>query len=252
MKFFITILFTFCCACLLSAADFNLKQLVNIRNNKDWTTAESTALSMKDSAKTESAKGFLVESITFSRNKLGKYTTTDAALADIDAVAKEIGVSVDSDSVRATKLMILFGRNENERAAAISATWTGTRTSYRRGICLDALKRYAEASVAFAASRSGRGYIQAAKAAKRANLAEKVFEYCYTALSNDSVKKPEDAIELVNAVLDANYNGTTITSAKIKEFLQMVNRKYSRKLVVNAPTKWDTLIQLVRQTLETY
>ncbi len=252
MKTIISILFVFCATCLLSAVEFNWKQLNELYKTGDYAKLESTAYAMKASAKNDAAKGKIVESIALSRNKLGKYANSDAVLTDIDAIAKEIGVASNTDSVQAVKMQLLYSRGDHERAIAISANWTGKTTSYRRGIALGAMKRYAEAATAFAAAGTGSGYVMAAKVAKNAKLPEKVYEYSYKALASDSIKKPEDAIELVNAVLDTDYTGTTITSAKIKEFLQMVNRKYSRKLVVNAPTKWDTLIQLVRQTLETY
>ena len=241
-----------CVVCHLSAAEFNWKQLGDLYRAGDYANLETAALAMKGDANSDVRKGKIIESAALARLKLGRYPNTAAALADIDALAGDLGIAVTHDLVQAAKLQLLYTRREHAAAVELSASWAGARTLQRRGIALSALKRYAEASAAFAASGAPGSLVSAAKAALQAKLPEKVYEYSLAAFANGDVKDAATGIQLVNAVLDADYTGTSVTSAKVKELLQIVNRKYSRKLVVNAPSKWDELIQLVRQTLETY
>ena len=247
-----TIVAAFCVAGGLMAAEFSWTVLGNLYRSGDYAGVESAAMSMKESAKTELQKGALVTNIAMARQRLGRYANSDAALADIDAVAKDFGLRTNADSVQKAKLSVLFARKEHSKAVEISSNWVGKQTLHRRAIALAALGRYDEASATYAASGDKGTLVLAAQTALRAKLPEKVFEYSNRAFASEDIKDPVAAITLVNAVIDADYTGTTVTPAKVKEFLQTVNRKYSRKLVVNAPTKWDTLIQLVRQTLETY
>lgn len=241
-----------CVVCHLSAADFNWKQLGDLYRAGDYANLETTAFSMRPTAKSLSSKGAIISYVALARQRLGRYADSDAAIADIDALAKELGLAVNSDPVQAVKLSVLFTRHENAKAVELSTNWTGKRTLHRRAIALAALKRYAEASAAYAASGDAGTLVLAAQTALQAKLPEKVFEYSLKAFSSGDLKDPAAAIKLVNAVIEADYTGTAVTPAKVKELLQTVNRKYSRKLVVNAPSKWDELIQLVRQTLETY
>jgi len=241
-----------CVVCHLSAAEFNWKQLGDLYRSGDYANLETTAFSMRPTAKNISSKGAIISYVVLARQRLGRYADSDAAIADIDALAKEFNLAGNSDPVQAAKLSVLFTRRENAKAVELSANWTGKRTLHRRAIALADLGRYAEASATYAASGDRGTLVLAAQTALRAKLPEKVFEYSLQAFSSGDIKDPAAAIKLVNAVIEADYTGTTVTPAKVKELLQTVNRKYSRKLVVNAPTKWDELIQLVRQTLETY
>lgn len=240
------------CAACLGAAKFDWKQLGDLYKAGSYAELENSAVSMKADASNDIRKAKLVESVLLARQKLGKYASSDAMLKDADALAKEFGVSSSFDFVQAAKMQVLYLRREHQKAVEVSASWKGPRAMLRRAIALTALSRYADASTVFAESNAPGAKVSAVKAAIKANLPEKVYEYGFAAFSTGEVKDAATAIEIVNYVIDANYSGTTVTPAKVKEFLQTVNRKYSRKLVVNAPTKWDTLIQLVRQTLETY
>lgn len=248
----ITVVAALFAACSLAASEFNWKQLSEMHRSGEYAKLETAASEMKASAKLESQKGAVVTYIAFARQKLGRYANGIAALADVDALAKEIGLPASSDCLRMAKVSLFNLRGEYETAVEISADWKGPGTLFRRAHSLYALKRYAEAAADFAACGRPGAIVAAARMALLAKLPEKVYEYSFNAFSGGAVKDPVTAISLVNAVIDANYTGTTITPAKVKEFLQLVNRKYSRKLVVNAPSKWDELIQLVRQTLETY
>ena len=244
-----------CAACHLSAAEYNWKELNRLRSAGNWTALETAAAEMKSGIKTDGQKYSYINHLAFARQKLGKYADTAAALADVEALGKELGLTAQNDAVQAAKLVVLNARSEDAKAVELSADWTGPKTLHRRGNSLAALRRYAEAADAFAAAAaagSKTSFVNAAKMALKAKLAEKCYTYSCSAFSNGVVRDPVAGIELVNAVLDADYSGTAVTAAKVKELLQTVNRKYSRKLVVGSPSKWDELIQLVRQTLETY
>jgi hypothetical protein len=244
-----------CAACHLSAAEFNYKRLDELKTAGDYTKLEAGASEMKSAAKLDGQKYAVIHYITFARQKLGRYADTAAVLADVEALGKELGLTAKDDAVQAAKLFALYDRGENAYAIELSAGWTGPKTLHRRGLNLASLKRFAEATDAYAAAAAAgsRGsWVSAAKTAIHAKLPAKCYEYALAAFANGAVRDPASGITLVNAVIDADYSGTAITSAKVKELLQTVNRKYSRKLVVGSPSKWDELIQLVRQTLETY
>ena len=202
-----------CVVCHLSAAEFNWKQLGDLYRSGDYANLETTAFSMRPTAKNISSKGAIISYVVLARQRLGRYADSDAAIADIDALAKEFNLAGNSDPVQALKLSVLFTRRENAKAVELSANWTGKRTLHRRAIALADLGRYAEASATYAASGDHGTLVLAAQTALRAKLPEKVFEYSLQAFSSGDIKDPAAAIKLVNAVLDADSTGTAATSA---------------------------------------
>ena len=252
MKRFVTVVAAFCAVGILSATEFNWKKLMDLYTARDFTAVETTAAAMKSSAKTTMNKSAIVYYTVMAKQNLGKYASKEAALADVDALAKELGIDVNYDRIRSLKLSVLDTRGDREYAIENSKDWTGPRSLYRKARILHDLKRYDESAEAFMNSGVRGSKVHAVTMARMAKMPEKIFEYGYRALAEENINDPAIALNIVNVILDSNFTGTTVTPAKVKDFLQMVNRKYSRKLVVNAPTKWDNLIQLVRQTLETY
>jgi len=235
--------------CHLSAAPVKLYDLYR---KGDYAGVEASATAMQKEARSDAQKGTVLSYVSLARQKQGKYADTAAAFADIEALAKTLGFASNHDQVQSAKLQILQAKKEHASALELSSGWTGPRTLARRAASLRALGRYAESAALFASSGYANCHFQAAISARLAKMPEKVYEYSLTAFANGEVKDPAAAIRLVNAVIDADYTGTAVTAAKVKELLQTVNRKYSRRLVVGQPSKWDELIQLVRQTLETY
>ena len=252
MKHTLTFVAVLCAVCHLCAAEFSGKQLIDLRKSGKYAELETAALDMRSGAQRAEQKRDIVYYVVFARQQLGRYADTAAGLKDVDALAASLGLQDSDDLIQAVKLILMSTRGEDAAAVEISASWTGPRTRYRRAVSLARLQRYAEASAAFAASGHDNGFTAGALYAIRAKLPVKVYEYSLAAFAAGKVKDPATAVKLVNAVIDSDYTGTAVTTAKVKEFLQTVNRKYSKKLVVNAPSKWDELIQLVRQTLETY
>ena len=185
----------------------------------------------------------------YSQIRLRKLTTSAAALSEFDRLASSVGFTGNTDSVR---VMIFELCGEHLQAAEAGKNSSDPGARYRAALNLGKLQRFEEAAALAAGTNLSHGYYTAVNFAKKAKLPEKVYEYALAGLNAGKLTDPASVRRVVNYMLDTDFTGTAISDAKIKVFLQTVNRRCSRYLKPGVVTGWDETIQLVRQTLEAF
>lgn len=184
-----------------------------------------------------------------SKIKAKKITTFDAAMAEFNRLAAEVGATGNLDH---PKCEFLYNLGEDAKAIEIGRDSQNPLARYYAAVSLSRTGSYAAAADLAFNSGIDAGYHAAIRWAIRAKLPEKVFEYSIIAFSKGKMTNPVFAKQVINYFLTADLTGTSVTDAKLKVFLQTVNRRCSRFLKPGIPTGWDEVIQLVRQTLETF
>ena len=242
------------------AAESCYKTIGDLFKNKKYQEVINVAPTLKASAKTDLEKIYLAGSVVRAHNFLTPYANFAAYKAALDAAAKEFNAPTSGVGYDLAVLGIYYKFGDHAGALAYSQGKTDIRVKFRRAVAFSGLKKYEDAIKTYeeiydAAPKSYHGkaaIVAALSAAKTANLPEKMFGLLSKAVNNGSIKDPEKIKEYLTIILDANLNATSVTPAKIKELLQTINRRYSKNLVPGSPSKWDDLLVLVRQTLETY
>lgn len=181
--------------------------------------------------------------------KGGVYKNSSEALTEFYKLFAEFGATGDI-SPQIVTLHQIFG--EDAKAVEIARKSTHKSAQFRGCVSLARLKKYEEAADWAATIELGHAQRSAIAWARLAKAPAKVLTYGLKAVNSGAFTVPADVKKLVEYVLTTNFEGTTVTDAQIKAFLQTVNRRCSRFLKPGNPTAWDEVIQLVRQTLETY
>ena len=242
------------------AAESCYKTIGDLFKNKKYQEVITVAPTLKASAKNNGEKIYLASSVVRAHSFLTPYANFAAYKTALDAAVKEFGATASGAEYDLAIMGAYYKFGDHAGALAYSQGKTDLRVKFRRAVAFAGLKKYEDAIKTYEEvydvapnSFHGKAAIMAAlSAAKIANLPEKVFGLLLKAVNNGSVKDPEKIKEYLTIILDANLNATSVTPAKIKELLQTINRRYSKNLVPGSPSKWDDLLVLVRQTLETY
>ena len=181
--------------------------------------------------------------------KGGVYKNSSEALTEFYKLFAEFGATGDATQQIVT-LHQIFG--EDAKAVEIARKSTHKGAQFRGCVSLARLKKYEEAADWAATIELGHAQRSAITWARLAKAPAKVLTYGLKAVNSGAFTAPADVKKLVEYVLATNFEGSTVTDVQIKAFLQTVNRRCSRFLKPGNPTAWDEVIQLVRQTLETY
>lgn len=184
-----------------------------------------------------------------AKAKKGVYKNSSEALTEIYKLFAEFGATGDI-SQQIVTLHQIFG--EDAKAVEIAKKSTHKGAQFRGCVSLARLKKYEEAADWAATIELGHAQRSAINWARLAKAPAKVLTYGLKAVNSGAFTAPADVKKLVEYVLATNFEGSTVTDVQIKAFLQTVNRRCSRFLKPGNPTAWDEVIQLVRQTLETY
>ena len=231
----------------LHAAD-SFKTLVAARNYPAIIAQADTFLKEARENANQGFKDRVIHSIILARLSTGAYQNSSAAIADLEAIIKDIGYTRNS----APWARIFIHEKFKEYDKALSVPATDGSSKLRRAIVLAALKRYEEAAdLAFSVGTSY-AILAATRHIRQAKAPEKLYSYVLTGFSTGAIKEAADVKKLIVQILETDFSGTSINDAKIKVLLQTANRRYSRLLKPGVVSDWDETIQMIRQTLETY
>lgn len=236
----------------LSAAEFELKPLAE--NYKAGSYDAIIASIDAAKANIKKAKPYPRRAAAFyyvaaKARKGGVYKNSSEALTEFYKLFAEFGATGDT-TLQIVTLHQIFG--EDGKAIELARKSTHKGAQFRGCVSLARLKKYEEAADWAAAIELPNAQRSAITWARLAKAPAKVIAYGLKAVNAGALTTPADARKLVDYALTTNFAGTTVTDAQIKTFLQTVNRRCSRFLKPGNPTAWDEVIQLVRQTLETY
>ena len=236
---------------LMASGLFAAEDIKTLVEAKNYTGIVKQASELLETAKTNSNQGAklkVINGIILARLNMGVCKTSAEAITDLESMMRDIGYTRDNASW--ARIFIYEKFNELEKALAVPAT--DKSGQLRRAVVLAALKRYEEAADTAFKVGTPLGISAAAKYIRLAKAPEKLYTYILTGFTTGSIKQPSEVKRLVGIILETDFSGTTVTDAKIKVLLQTVNRRYSRLLKPGVVTAWDEVIQMVRQTLETY
>lgn len=236
---------------LMASGLFAAEDIKTLLDAQNYTGIVKQASELLSAAKTNSnqrAKSTVINGIIIARINVGTYKTSAEAITNLESMVREVGYTRNNSSW--ARIFIYQKFNELEKALAVPAT--DKSGQLRRAVVLAALKRYEEAADTAFKVGTPQAISAAAKYIRLAKAPEKLYTYILTCFTTGSIKQPSDVKRLVAIILETDFSGTTVTDAKIKVLLQTVNRRYSRLLKPGVVTAWDEVIQMVRQTLETY
>ena len=236
---------------LMASGLFAVEDITTLVEARNYTGIVKQASELLETAKTNSnqvAKARVVQGIILARVCTGTYKTSAEGIADLDVMI--LGTGYTRNDLPWARIFIYERFHEYAKALAVPAS--DKSSQLRRAVVLAALKRYEEAADTAFKVGTPQAISAATKYIRKAKAPEKLYSYVLSSLATGSIKQPNDVKQLVGIILDTDFAGTSITDAKIKTLLQTVNRRYSRLLKPGVVTAWDEVIQMVRQTLETY
>ncbi|MBR2873059.1 MAG: hypothetical protein IKB99_06150 [Lentisphaeria bacterium] len=236
---------------LMASGLFAAEDIRTLIASKNYTGIVKQASELLETAKTNSnqgAKASVVQGIILARVCTGTYKTSAEGIADLDVMI--LGTGYTRNDLPWARIFIYERFQEYDKALAVPAS--DKSSQLRRAVVLAALKRYEEAADTAFKVGTPQAISAATKYIRLAKAPEKLYTYILTGFTTGSIKQPSEVKRLVAIILETDFSGTTVSDAKIKALLQTVNRRYSRLLKPGVVTAWDEVIQMVRQTLETY